>query len=61
MNYAKPNRELPFKIMGAGMSMTFMCSRCNLPKPPLGSKWFSVRGTKLQVCKSCVERQAGAA
>lgn len=61
MNYAKPNRELPFREMGAGMALSFRCARCNLPKAPLGRRLQMVQGIKQFVCKGCVEQQAGAA
>jgi hypothetical protein len=55
MNYAKPNRELPFQQVGTGMVLNFRCARCNLAKQMDGRRKQKVQGLKQFVCKGCVK------
>lgn len=54
-------RDVPFRMVGEGLSQTFQCGECQQRKPMTGRRLMLVRkgpmrGTRDWVCKSCQEK-----
>ncbi len=45
--------DVPYRPAGVGLTLTFRCADCAVPKPVLGRKLKRVRGLRQWVCAGC--------
>lgn len=52
-NSSRRSADLPTRMPGVGLSTSFRCGKCDLPKSLSGAGLRRVRGLKTRVCAGC--------